>query len=397
MGRSPPRRQRRAALAPTGAPFSLVTTRESQGRRRVLLDARPLQGADAQRGIGSYVRGLITGLIEEGYDDQVALLVDASLPAPPVPKSRFVAYTARRRYRGRLGLVEEAATIGRQLERIRPALYHATTLALPGRCPVPLVVTVHDFIPWALGGLGLLGERTRWWLGRRLVRRADLVITPSESTARDVRRLAGMIEDRILVVPEGLAPGFAPAQGARERVRDRHGIRKPYLLFIGALDRRKDPRALQRAWQVAREEGADVELVLAGAASRQAPADMGEARLLGYLDHAALVDLYSAAACLIFPSRYEGFGLPVLEAMGCGCPVVTYRNSSLPEVAGEAAVLVPDGDAVALGRAAAEVVLRPEVAARLRQAGLARARTFTWRRAARATIQAYERLRTDGD
>jgi glycosyltransferase involved in cell wall biosynthesis len=362
----------------------------------VLLDARPLQGADAPRGIGSYVRGLITGLIEEGYDHRVALLFDASLPPPPVPESRLVAYTVRRRYRDRLGLIEEAVTIGRQLARIRPALYHATTLALPGRCPVPLVVTVHDLIPWALGGPGLLGERTRWWLGRRLVRRAELVITPSEATARDVRRLAGVIEDRLLVVPEGLAPGFTPAEGARERVRERHGIFRPYLLFVGALDRRKDPRALQRAWRVARDQGAEVELVLAGAASRQAPADVGGARRLGYLEHAALVDLYSAAACFVFPSRYEGFGLPVLEAMGCGCPVVAYRNSSLPEVAGEAAMLVPDGDAVALGRAAAEVVLRPELAARLREAGLARARTFTWRRAARATIRAYERLREDG-
>jgi glycosyltransferase involved in cell wall biosynthesis len=103
------------------------------------------------------------------------------------------------------------------------------------------------------------------------------------------------------------------------------------------------------------------------------------------------VDLYSAATCLVFPSRYEGFGLTLLEAMGCGCPVVTYRNSSLPEVAGDAVVLVPDGDAEALGRAAADVALHREVAERLRQAGLARARRFTWRKTARATIAAYER------
>jgi glycosyltransferase involved in cell wall biosynthesis len=357
---------------------------------RILVDARALQGADAQRGIGSYVRGLISGLREEGYDDRTALLFDGALPVPPVPDGDFIACTVRRRYRGRPGRVEEAAAIGADLARIRPALYHATTLDLPARSPVPLVATVHDLIPWALGGPSLLGERTRWWLGRRLLRRADLVIAPSEATARDATRLARVDARRLRVVPEGLAPGFAPAEGAAQRVAERYGIHRPYFVFVGALDVRKDPAGLLRAWEVARSAGADVELVLAGGGSRQAPASMGAARQLGYLDLRALVDLYSAAACLVFPTRYEGFGLTLLEAMGCGCPVVTYRNSSLPEVAGDAVVLVDDGDAEALGRAAADVVLRPELAGRLRRAGLARARRFSWRRTARATISIYE-------
>lgn len=364
----------------------------SDADRRVLLDARPLQSADARRGIGSYVRGLIVGLLDEGFDRRTALLFDSRLPIPRVPKGRFTVCTVRGRYGGRVGLLEEAVTMGGKLAAMRPALYHATTMTLPGRSPVPLVATVHDLIPWALGGRRLLGERTRWWLGRRLLSRADLVLVPSEATARDARRLARVAADRVEVVPEGVARGFAPAEGAAERVVQRHGVRRPYFLFVGALDDRKDPRGLLRAWRVACGVGPEAELVLAGAASRQAPADMGPARRLGYLDHSALVDLYSAAACLVFPSRYEGFGLPLLEAMACGCPVVAYHNSSLPEVAGDAALLVPDGDADALGRAAAEVAGRPETAERLRLAGLTRARRFTWRRAARATIEAYRRL-----
>ncbi|HEY4028553.1 MAG TPA: glycosyltransferase family 1 protein, partial [Candidatus Dormibacteraeota bacterium] len=305
-------------------------------RRRVLLDARPLQGGDAPRGIGTYVRGLILGLREAGFDDRTALLFDGGRPIPPVPAGEFVAYTLRRRYAGRVGYLEEAVAMGADLTRIRPALYHATTLALPSRSPVPLVVTLHDLIPWALGGWRLLGERTRWWLGRRLLRRADLVLTPSEATSRDARRLARVPDQRLLVVAEAAAPGFVPAAGAAARVAERHDIRKPYLLFVGALDARKDPGGLLAAWEVARSLGADVDLVLAGGPSRQAPADMGAARRLGYLEPPALIDLLSAASCLVFPSRYEGFGLPLLEAMGCGCPVVAYRNSSLPEVAGDA-------------------------------------------------------------
>ena len=362
------------------------------GERRVLIDARPLQGASALRGIGSYVRGLLTGLLEEGFDGHVALLLDGRLPPPPLPSGRFVAYNIRPRYAGRLGLVEEAATLGGRLERIRPAVYHATTLALPGRSPAPLLVTLHDLIPWALRGRAMWGERSRWWLGRRLLRRADLVLAVSDATARDARRLARVPADRLLVVPEGVAPGFAPAEGAAHRVAEQHGLRRPYLLYVGALDARKEPATLLDVWRQVRSAGADVDLALAGAAGRHAPADMGEARRLGYLEHSQLVDLYTAAVCLVFPSRYEGFGLPPLEAMACGCPVVAYRNSSLPEIVGEAGVLVEDGDARALARAAAEIALGPDRAGQLRQAGLRRARRFSWRRAAAATISAYRRL-----
>ena len=116
---------------------------------------------------------------------------------------------------------------------------------------------------------------------------------------------------------------------------------------------------------------------------------MGEARLLGRVDDEELADLLSAAACLLFPSLYEGFGLPPLEALGCGCPVVAYRNSSLPEVVGEAGVLVPNRDAEALGRAAAELVLNEKLRRRVIAGGRKQAARFTWERAARGTVAGY--------
>src|SRR5262249_48188698 len=151
----------------------------------------------------------------------------------------------------------------------------------PGHSPTPMVATVHDLIPWALGGWRMLGERSRWWLGRRLLRRCDLVIAPSNATARDAQLLAGVPAGRLLVIHEGVAAGFSPAPGARERVNRRYGLKKPYLLFVGALDARKDPAGLFRAWQVSRAAGADTELVLAGMASPQTPGGMGSARQLG--------------------------------------------------------------------------------------------------------------------
>src|SRR4030088_2981178 len=135
--------------------------------------------------------------------------------------------------------------------------------------------------------------------------------------------------------------------------------------------------------------GADCELVLAGAAGRQAPGTMEGARRLGYLPDDELAALLSAAGCFLYPTSYEGFGLPVLEAMSCGCPVVTYRNSSLPEVSGEVGTLVADGDADALGRAGASFLRDPEKLRRTREAGIRWAGRFTWRKAARATMAAY--------
>ena len=357
---------------------------------RVLIDARPLQGPSGARGIGSYLRGLLSGLLELGFDRHVALLIDGRLAAPEVPAGAFVANAIRPRYSGRLGLVEEAVTLGAGLERIRPALYHATTLALPGRSPVPVLVTLHDLIPWAVGGRGMWGERSRWWLGKRLLRRADRVLAVSEHVASDARRLAGVSPDRLQVVPEGVAPGFRPAPGAATRVAQRHGLTGPYLFYVGALDTRKSPAGLLRAWHAARTAGADVELVLAGSPGKQAPAELPGARRLGHVDHAALVDLYSAAACLVFPSRYEGFGLPLLEAMACGCPVVASNATAIPQTAGDAAILVDPTSVAALAAAMARVVGDPELARRMSVDGRAQAARFSWTRTAELTRGVYQ-------
>lgn len=352
----------------------------------VLLDVRPLQGPSGKRGIGSYAAGLLKGLVDEGFDSQLTLLLDAGLPEPDLPSGRYNLAGSRRRYRGNFSAYEEAVALGSDLERLRPDVYHAIDLRLPGRTPNALVVTLHDLIPWAFGGSRMWGERMRFWLGRRLLRRADIVLAVSKSTARDALRYGRVSEKRLRVVPEAVDEMFKPAPGAADRVAERFGVNSGYLLFVGALDARKDPAALLRAWSVARSSRPDVQLVIAGAPGQQAPREMRGARVLGHLSEAELVDVYSAAGCLVFPSRYEGFGLPCLEALACGCPVVAYRNSSLPEVVDGAGELVADGDADALGAAA---VKQLAITQRPWKPGLERARAFSWRKTARATISAY--------
>ena len=367
------------------------SSRKGAGRPTVLLDMRPLQGPSGGRGIGAYARGLLSGLIHAGFDKQVTLLLDVAFDEPALPAGAYKLAGCRRRSHGHLAAYEDAVALTADIQRIAPDVYHAIDFHLPGRSPRPVVVTLHDLIPWAWGGPRMRGERLRYMAAFRLLRRADAVIAVSQATAEDAARLRVAARQRVRVIQEAADPVFAPREGAEERVASRWGIAGPYLLFVGALDARKDPPALVRAWQAARASQPGLYLVLAGDPGRQAPPSMPGAVQVGRVDDRSLADLYSAAGCLVFPSRYEGFGLPCLEAMACGCPVAAFRNSSLPEVVDEAGILVEDGDGKALGEAAAAMVGERE---RWSRAGLQRARKFSWDRTARETIAVYESLMT---
>jgi glycosyltransferase involved in cell wall biosynthesis len=358
--------------------------------KEVLIDARPLQGASARRGIGRYAEGILGGLHQAGFEYSV--LVDADLPQPVLPAAATRVYATRRLSHGNFAGFEDAVALRNDLRRIRPGLFHALSLTLPGSSPCPVAVTVHDLIPWAFGGWRMAGERFRNRTAKGLLPRAELLFAVSESTAADLRRLTHVPEDRVRVVYEGVDASFKPRPGAAGRVAERWRQSRPFFLFVGALDVRKDPRGLLRAWGAARHAGADHDLLVAGDPGRQAPAAMGDARLLGSVDDDGLADLLSTASCLLFPSLYEGFGLPPLEAMACGCPVVAYRNSSLPEVVGSAGILVPSRDPEAMGRAAAELVLDSKRRHAAVVAGRRQAARFSWEKTARATIKGYQDL-----
>src|SRR4029077_6935339 len=153
---------------------------------------RPLQGPSASRGIGVYAAGLLGGLIAAGFDANLTLLLDVAFPEPPLPAGAFKLAGSRRRYHGRLSTYEETVALGADLQRIGADVYHAIDLRLPGRTGGGLVVTLHDLIPWAWGGSRMRGERIRFWLGKRLLKRAGSVLAVSEATAADASRFAGV-------------------------------------------------------------------------------------------------------------------------------------------------------------------------------------------------------------
>ena len=264
-----------------------------------------------------------------------------------------------------------AWTLPRLMRRVRPDLGHFQH-ALPLRCPAPAVVTIHDLSferdPKLLGPKDRLVFRT---VVPRAARKAVRVIAVSERTKADLVELYGVSPERITVTHHGIDPVFTPG-----------GHPDSYALFVGTIQARKDPLAAADA-----AAAAGLRLVVVGPTRDRELARELERRgaeLRGYLERPALADLYRGAACLVLPSRYEGFGLPVLEAMACGTPVVAAPEPALREVAGDAALYAErEGLPDALRQAVREHD-------RLAAAGLERAKLFSWRETARRTLEVYE-------
>jgi glycosyltransferase involved in cell wall biosynthesis len=237
----------------------------------------------------------------------------------------------------------------------------------------------------------------------RIARDADIVVTLSEATARDVERFCGTPREKIRVVPAGVdTTVFAPAPGAvADAVLERLGVSRPYVLAMDLYNPRKNGAAIVDALGLVVGHGHDVRLVALGRpratavesdpVARAAAAGVSDRMIApGDVSRADLIALFSGALAFAYPSVYEGFGMPVLEAMACGCPVITSDVSSLPEVAGDAAILVPPADTGAIADAIRLLLDTPAERARLAEVGLARARTFAWRRTAEGMLAAFE-------
>lgn len=276
----------------------------------------------------------------------------------------------------RLQETRMAWSLPRLLRRLGPQAAHFQH-ALPLAWHGPSVVTIHDLHfehdPSVMGRIDRFTFKT---VVPRAVRRADHVIAVSEATKRDIVDLYGVSPDKVTVTPHGVDPAFSP--------RERRNAGGEFVLFVGAIQARKDPLTAAAA-------AAAVGLPFVAAGPEKEPALAAELRtrgadVRGWVDQGALVSLYRDAAALILPSRFEGFGVPVLEAMASGTPVVLSDDAALAEVAGDAGVYAEDGDfAAALRRALAE-------RARWSAAGIERAALFSWEESARRTAEVYRQV-----
>ncbi len=274
---------------------------------------------------------------------------------------------------------------------------------LLGAGPARTVVTLHDVIPWSHPGTSTFLDTLiyRWWLPWAL-RRVDAIITDSESSKRDICRFLGVPEWRVVVVPLGVSSTYRPASPSEiAAARARYRLPDEYLLVVGSLEERKNLRRLLSACVRLWREGETRPLVVVGARKPGYESSFSALRnpdltqrviFTGYVPENDLPGLYSGATIFVFPSRYEGFGLPPLEAMACGTPVVCSDTSSLPEVVGDAAVLVDPSSVEALAGALASVLADAPLRAQLRERGLQRAQRFTWQRAAEETLIVYREV-----
>jgi glycosyltransferase involved in cell wall biosynthesis len=286
-------------------------------------------------------------------------------------------------------------------ERTLPAqtLYHAAEHLLPS-LRRPTVLTIHDLIFERFPQHHTWTNRTFLKVGMPLfVRAADAIIAVSGQTRRDLIELYNVPAAKIHVIYQGIDERFAPIGPAGiDTVRQRYGIERPYWLMVGTLEPRKNHAAALRALARLKANGFPHCLVVAGGAGwlfdpiRTLVGELGlsdDVIFTGRVPDADLPALYSGADCFLMPSLYEGFGFPVLEAMACGTPVVCSNSSSLPEVAGDAALMVDPEDDGALAAAVGRLLAEPDLRSQLRQRGEQQAAGFRWQECAAQTVQVY--------
>lgn len=352
-------------------------------RPRIAIDARKLRDF----GIGTYVRNILVELSRLETEEDFVVLArqrDVAQAQSLAPRFRVVSEDAMPYSIG------EQLRIPLRLARERVTLVHEPHYVLPPATPCRSVVTIHDcihlmFPQYLPNRLGYVYARSSMFMATR---RAARILTVSEASKRDILRFFDVPADKVDVVYNAIDDRFLtpPDEATTDRVRQRYQLDHPFVLYVGNIKPHKNLDRLIDAFGRMRPHGPDnLKLVVIGDEVSKYPSLRQmvhrhkldkHVRFLGFQPQETLASFYRLASTFVFPSLYEGFGLPPLEAMACGTPVVTSNVSSLPEVAGDAALLVDPYDTDSLARGI-ERALRPDIRTDLVARGLIRARQFS--------------------
>jgi len=342
-----------------------------------------------------YVRNLLNGFAALDEESEFTVYMAVEEACAWIPE-RFTKRIVPRNPFLRLGF-----DLPRSLRQLRPDLLHVQYTA-PLACPVPVVVSVHDvsFLEHPEWFTALRSRQLRLTV-RRTVRNAVKVLTPSEFSRREIARAYGA-EEKTVVIPNAVSDAFRPIprESAAAWVRDRFGIPAPFVLSVGDLQPRKNQIGLIRAFERLAGECPQLphRLVLVGKetwyagrvrrAARRSPC-AGRIHFTGFVGDDELLRLYGASDLFVFPSFYEGFGLPILEAMACGRAVACSNTSAMPEVADAAAIFFDPHSIGEMTRAMKDLLVDAELRARMERLGLQRSAAFSWERAAQKTLAVY--------
>ncbi len=372
---------------------------------RICIEASP--AVHKQAGLGTYTAGLIQGLIHTDPGGQYSIAYnDSENVTLEHPYSKLVSYASdmgNKPWRLRNALTHFGA---RPFDRSFPdvQLYHSTGHLLPKFRNIKTVFTLHDLIPLIYPEYHLpLNRIFLTQMFPRFLRQADAIISVSESTKRDAMKLLNIPEEKITVVTEGVEPRFYPIKDPNRlaAVRDKHGLPEKFILIVSTIEPRKNHKVLIDAYAEVRKSHPDVALAIVGKNGwmyegfyehlRESGLQK-EVKLLGRVEDFELSVLLSAATIFAFPSLYEGFGLPPLEAMASGTPVVVANTSSLPEVVGNAGILLDPNNARSWANAFDALLSDPQKRMQMSLAGQKQASKFTWEETAKQTQAVYQKV-----
>ena len=350
------------------------------------LDATPLTLTSG--GLARYVAELSLALARQYPDDTYALLSDQEFALPANSPPNLIAPPSVHDKRWWLRGVRRAmAETGAQL-------FHGTNFEVPCLGTTPAILTIHDLSPWRdrawHTGADRVRRRTPWLIR---LRRAKLILTVSQAVRREIVTHFGIPDEQVRAIPLAASEDFRPVRNCQPE--------RPYFLFVGTLEPRKNLPALIEAWRETKNDtGAD--LLIAGRTREDfvhiPPAQASEGlRYLGEVSDADLPRLYSGALAFVYPTLYEGFGLPVLEAMQCGCPVITSRDPAVSEITGggdgsNAAAAIHASSVREIAEGMRAIATDKAMRCELRERGLARASRFSWANTARATHALYQEV-----
>ena len=370
---------------------------------RIAIDIRTV--TPVRSGVGNYVLNLLEALRRVAPQHQYFLIgLQNNLDTLGWSDEEEQTYrTAISHESHPLGDMWEHCWLPRVLERNRVDVLHGPATLIPLReGAYASVVTVHDLVaflfPETIPRKYAVYMR---WLLTRVVKRADRIISVSYNTKEDLVRILGVDPEKITVVHEAAQPQFRPIKDENklEQVRRRYGIPGPFIYHVGNIEPRKNLVRLVKAFMLARQRlHSPVRLVITGQKGwltgklfrSLGGLELGDHVIFtGYVPHQELPLLMNAARAFVFPSLYEGFGLPVLEAMSCGTPVVTSNISSLPEIVGRAAVLVDPNDLDSIAEGMVRVLEDEGLRWKLSAEGLVQARRFSWDKAAQETLRVF--------